>query len=609
MEEMIQLVQKLNHGEKEWLKEYLARDDASGERNPNPIGANRVTFAQSSAIMPGAPATPSFGGWSPVPTYPMTPNPSELELPSPSYSGAPTLPASVIPSNPFTPVPPASGVSSNPFTPNPYVPAYSVSHTTPPPVSPFNPFIPASPVVPGISEPSGTPILPTPVSTPIALNPPMPGSFSYPVYPTPQVPSVVPSNLSNPVSPNTYPVHPNPPVPESLPCPVNPNPHEPVSTLYLGDSNPPVPKTRPYPVKPVPLGFPEAPVHQETSIPQVVSEVTEPPVTIISPTTVSPPITPTSLAPPTSVPLRSQPASTVTKSKTMSDSQKALFKARDIELLKLKDLYELDGDSGKRFFIKQVRKLGGNEVDQVQLALSRMDRELRLFVSSRLDDEPIQTLTTVERILEEEFSGPKSQADAMLQLFGRSYNLEKNPRQFAHEFKIRYEAICTAYPETPRPDRVEIFKDVCMDGLPTDIKRYMRCYMSRGWDENQFIDALERVRLNQQMTVSVCQTGVKPNEVPSAPPANQNNPEPKYRARFPNFPLTPIRNQRPEYTYRCRYCDNGQKHGSRECPRRPRPGACFDCLDIGHRQGSPRCPGRDSSTSQSVPTRPTQDQE
>ena len=548
MEELLQRIQGLSHEERDRLKEYLARDDLSGERNQNPIGANRVPFAQSSAIIPGAPATPSFGGWSPVHTYPLTPIPSELELHSPPYSGAPTPPAPVIPSNPFTPAPPVF----------PDVPTYAVN-LTPEPVVPSYLSTPAYPL--GFSE--------------------------------------VP----------TYQLNSTPYVPESLPCPVNLAPHVPVSLLYLGDSTPPVPKSLPYPVKPVPLGFPEAPVHQETSIPQVVSKVTEPPVTIISPTTVSPPITPTSLAPPTSVPLRSQPASTVTKSKTMSDSQKALFKARDIELLKLKDLYELDGDSGKRFFIKQVRKLGGNEVDQVQLALSRMDRELRLFVSSRLDDEPIQTLTTVERILEEEFSGPKSQADAMLQLFGRSYNLEKNPRQFAHEFKIRYEAICTAYPETPRPDRVEIFKDVCMDGLPTDIKRYMRCYMSRGWDENQFIDALERVRLNQQMTVSVCQTGVKPNEVPSAPPANQNNPEPKYRARFPNFPLTPIRNQRPEYTYRCRYCDNGQKHGSRECPRRPRPGACFDCLDIGHRQGSPRCPGRDSSTSQSVPTRPTQDQE
>ena len=112
----------------------------------------------------------------------------------------------------------------------------------------------------------------------------------------------------------------------------------------------------------------------------------------------------------------------------MSESQKALFKARDIELLKLKDLYGLDADSGKRFFIKQIRQLGGNEVDQVQLALSRMDRELRLFVSTRLDDEPMQTLTMVENILETEFSGPKSLSDSMIQLYARTYDLDKNPR-------------------------------------------------------------------------------------------------------------------------------------------------------------------------------------
>ena len=269
-------------------------------------------------------------------------------------------------------------------------------------------------------------------------------------------------------------------------------------------------------------------------------------------------------------------------------------------------MYGLDANSGKRFFIKQIRQLGGNEVDQVQLALSRMDRELRLFVSTRLDAEPIQTLTQVENILEEEFSGPKSLSDSMIQLYARTYDLDKNPRQFAHEFKIKYEAICTAYPETPRPDRVEILKDVCMDGLPADIKRTMRCFMSRGFGEDQFIEELERARLNRQMTVSVCQTGVKPDEVPSAPPANQDNLEPRLR---PRHPLTTRRNMRPEYPYYCKYCDNGQRHLPRECPRRPSPGACFDCLEMGHRQGHPRCPGRDNSNHQSTPNRPTQAQQ
>ena len=152
-------------------------------------------------------------------------------------------------------------------------------------------------------------------------------------------------------------------------------------------------------------------------------------------------VTPNHPVRPTSVPLgrlNPQPSLQVNNPSTMSESQKALFKARDIELLRLKDLCGIDANSGKRFFFKQIRQLGGNEVDQVQLALSRMDRDLRLFVGTRLDNDPIQTLAKVESILDEEFSGPQSLADSMRELYALRYDLEQNPRQFAHEFKIKF---------------------------------------------------------------------------------------------------------------------------------------------------------------------------
>ena len=79
------------------------------------------------------------------------------------------------------------------------------------------------------------------------------------------------------------------------------------------------------------------------------------------------PVTPSYLGDSTSVPRRPipQPLFPGHIPSTMSESQKALSKARDIELLKLKDLCGIDANSGKRFFFKQIRQLGGNEVDQV----------------------------------------------------------------------------------------------------------------------------------------------------------------------------------------------------------------------------------------------------
>ena len=125
-----------------------------------------------------------------------------------------------------------------------------------------------------------------------------------------------------------------------------------------------------------------------------------------------------------------------------------------------------------------------------------MDRDLRLFVGTRLDNDPIQTLDKVESILDEEFSGPQSLADSMRELYALRYDLEQDPRQFTHEFKTKFEAICAAYPATPRPDRTEILKEIFVEHLPAEVKRTMRCFRTKGFGEDYFIAELERARLN-----------------------------------------------------------------------------------------------------------------
>ena len=272
----------------------------------------------------------------------------------------------------------------------------------------------------------------------------------------------------------------------------------------------------------------------------------------------------------------------------MSESQKALFKARDIELLRLKDLCRIDANSGKRFFFKQIRQLGGNEVDQVQLALSRMDRELRLFVGTRLDTDSTQTLEAVERILDEEFNGPQSLADSIRELYGHVYDIEQNPRECAHIFKTKFEAICTAYPTAPRPDRTEILKQIFVQHLPSDVKQTMQCFMTKGFGEDLFIAELERTRLSRKMNVSVCQNSVGTDNRPRTAVRNE---VPVY-SRNPPSHIYPKAQSSP---YPCRYCNNGQRHYPKDCPRGPRPGACFECLDVNHRQGSDLCVGTDAT--------------
>ena len=119
--------------------------------------------------------------------------------------------------------------------------------------------------------------------------------------------------------------------------------------------------------------------------------------------------------------------------------------------------------------------------------------------------------------------------------------------------------------------------------------------------EDLFIAELERTRLNRKMTVSVCQTGVGTDNRDES--GCQNSVGTGNRPCFPQPHKVPpyFRNPssriypRAQFSpYPCRYCNNGQKHLPKDCPRGPRPGACFECLDVNHRQGSDVCLGREN---------------
>ena len=80
----------------------------------------------------------------------------------------------------------------------------------------------------------------------------------------------------------------------------------------------------------------------------------------------------------------------------MSTSRKALFKAKDIDQLKLTEMHEVGVKGVRKFFFNQIRLLGGNEEDKIQLALSRMDTNLRQFINGKLTSMPSQTVQCLE---------------------------------------------------------------------------------------------------------------------------------------------------------------------------------------------------------------------
>ena len=272
------------------------------------------------------------------------------------------------------------------------------------------------------------------------------------------------------------------------------------------------------------------------------------------------------------------------------------LKAKDIEKLTLKNLSQTGGQSIKALFFRQVRHLGETPKDQVEIALARMDTDLKLFVGNLLPPSP--TLEDVEWALDRGFAGPRNMGDALRELYACEYHLADNPYERLHELQMKFELICTAFPNERRPNVEPIIKKIMMQHLPIDVKINMDKFTTDGVSLELFIVELERERANRKeytahikaspetTTPYQPQPYPRPNQGPSQnrPQGNRPNPANRgYPAQGPSRPRQPR-------SYPCQYCRNGQHHSPRDCPREPPYGSCFYCLSTTHRRGDPACP-------------------
>ena len=308
------------------------------------------------------------------------------------------------------------------------------------------------------------------------------------------------------------------------------------------------------------------------------------------------------------------------------------FKIKDIEKLTMKDLSTIGSKSIKHLFFRQVRQLGGTDRDQVEIALARMDKRLRLFVGTKLDAATTpQTLAEIERILNQEFTGPRNIADSIRDLYGNEYHISDSPYEFVHDVKTKFESLCQTFSDEPRPDRTPIIKEIMIQHLPSDIKTNMAMFMTRGFELELFVSELERERTNRRrhQTSQVKETSQnqKPSqsEIHNPSPGYIHNPSPGYiqnasRGYCQNPPQgNSYRNQRPyqdQYhsqgqenmwhrqprIYTCQYCRNGERHLPRDCPRHPPYRSCYDCMSTNHRRGDESCPAQTSRRSTNVST-------
>ena len=300
------------------------------------------------------------------------------------------------------------------------------------------------------------------------------------------------------------------------------------------------------------------------------------------------------------------------------------LETKDIYELKFKDMAKMNAPALIEAFCTQVKHVGGSEEDCVNIALAKMEINLRLYIENQLKDRGSRTLQEVKDILLNKFNRPRKACDAIDELCNLRFHIEDCPRQYMNEFYRRYDEILRAFPgETPKgPGRM--WKNTVIEFLPKEFRRELINYVDEQGDES-FIQKLEKLKvmydarrnmgaLHQSMftgqqSVTTMQQPLPtmqqsiptmPQPVPSiqqSMPTMHPHPVPTVQQSVPAMqqsvtsPLPSGTRQWASISRKCYWCQDGSEHLRRDCPRQPPPYSCFDCLQPNSRKGHPGCPG------------------
>ena len=263
------------------------------------------------------------------------------------------------------------------------------------------------------------------------------------------------------------------------------------------------------------------------------------------------------------------------------NSSSGILKSKDVDILKLSDMSSIHSQAIRQSFFSQIEMVTTNAKDQIDLALNKMEKGMRMFLIESLKQRNLNiTMYNLQRVLSEEYPGPRCMADAIRDLYQMEYHIEKNPRAFYHSFKTRFSLMCQTFPNDTPPSRTPVFKDIIMRQLPPEVQRRLQIFKTEGYTEELFLEELEKERMASRLRQEISVDG-DPSSIRQVKPGNKNG---IAKSTFKSHAQIQAV---PPY---CNYCKTGDRHLARDCPRNPPYKSCFDCLSIDHFKGDKRCP-------------------
>ena len=294
------------------------------------------------------------------------------------------------------------------------------------------------------------------------------------------------------------------------------------------------------------------------------------------------------------------------KLETKEKQAKPIIKSSDVKDLRLKDMASITSTYVLNRFFKQIEAVTNDDEGRIRLAELKMEEKMVSLIEGLTVSKAVQKWEEFKKVCHEQYDCPVDPIAVVQELNTRyNYVIEDSPR----EFKNNLEAEISAIPAKDLPNTELLVKRKLYNGAPASMKEVLTAYLDDHTHSlESFLEIFERhrhvyltvLRTNRIRELTevgkVVEAAAKfPPREPVSNTVSQDafeqlakNQETLVRAIDSiekSIGNRPYGNRR-QY---CGYCRTNAHHPE-SCPKSPPRGSCFDCLQMGHRRGSPECP-------------------
>ena len=280
---------------------------------------------------------------------------------------------------------------------------------------------------------------------------------------------------------------------------------------------------------------------------------------------------------------------------------KPLLKPRDIPLLELSQLQEMNSVTRLNLFFNSVERCAQNSLERLQIAELRMGLELTGLIHSARESGRIGSWEEFKTFMLEEFQVKLDFQQTWQRASGMTYDWRTSPQAFVHKFKCFFASLKGNFPQQTLPSRDKMIKQKLVDGFPPTNRNALTPFMDGAVTIDDFLTHVQHQRTlleYAQVQVRILTERGSCENSQSCPSDSNSRESGTPELRKLNSQLNKLENmltvtpiKRPNVRQYCQFC-RSNNHRVESCPNKYLRGKCFDCQSPNCRRGRPECPGR-----------------